>query len=136
MGEESSSSTPRPQDGGQIQLDVPHPLQRIGNALALGPQLFLVAHVAELAAAAFAEEGAVGLEAHGGGEQQLHPTAPGHVFVHLLQPDPPPLPLDGVRDKDHPPLQPGHPHPLGGVAGDVQGVDGVFSDICHGAFPL
>ena len=113
-----------------------HPLQSVGNALSLGPQLLGVGHVAELAAAAFAVKGTVGFNPLGGGEKQFHPAAPGHIFVHLLQADTPPFPRDGIGDKDHPPLQPGYAHPFGRKAGDVQGVDSVLFPFDHGMCPF
>ena len=109
----------RPQDRGQIQVNMSHPLQGVGNALALGPQLLGVGHVPVLTAAAFPIQGAVNPHPLRGGGQQLHSPAPGHIFFNLFQPDPPPLPGDGAGHKDNPALQPGHPHPLGGEAGDL-----------------
>ena len=122
----------RPQDGGQVQAHAPHPLQGVGDAPALGPQLLGVGHVPVLAAPAPAVQGTAGVRPLRGGAQQLLPPAPGHRLVHLHQPHPPLFPVDGAGDKDHPALQPGHPHPLGGVAGDVQGVDGILSPVSHG----
>ena len=104
--------------------------------LPLCPQLLGIGHVTELTAAASAVEGAVGRDPLGGGEEQLCPPAPGHIFVHLLQADTPPFPRDGIGDKDHPPLQPGYAHPFGRKAGNVQGVDSVLFPFGHGMCPF
>ena len=113
-----------------------HPLQGVRDALALGPQFLPIGHVPELTAAALAVEGTVGRDSLRRGEEQLHTPAPGYIFIHLLQPDLPPLPPDGEGHKDYPALQPGHPHPLGGAAGNLQRMDRVFSDVNHRKRPL
>ena len=125
----------RPQHRGQFQLHAAHTLQRIGHPLALGLQLLGIGHVPELTAATPARQGTVGFQPLLGALQQLHSPGPGHVLRHLLQADGPALPPDGPRDKDHPALQPGHPHALGGVAGDLGGVDSIFLPV-HAVHPL
>lgn len=121
----------RAQQRGQVQPDPAHPLQGVGDALALGPQLLGIGEVPELTAAAPAKQRTVRLGTLRGGLQQLHPPAPGHVGAHLLQTDPPELPLGGEGDKDHPALQPGHPHSLRRISLNAEGVDRVFLPFCH-----
>ena len=121
----------RTQHRGQGQPDPAHPLQGVGDALALGPQLLGIGEVPELTASASTKQGAVCFRPLWGGFQQLQTPAPGHVGAHLLQTDPPELPLGGEGDKDHPALQPGHSHSLRRIALDAEGVDRVFLPFCH-----
>lgn len=124
----------RPQHRGHGEGQPAQPGQSVLHPLTLGPQLLGVGHVAILTAAAAGAQGTVRLHPIRRGGQALHPPAPGHVFLYLLQPDPPALPPDHVRDKHHPALQPRHPQSLGGVAGDVQGADSVFLPNLHRVF--
>ena len=130
----------RAQHRGQVQPDPAHPLQGVGDALALGPQLLGIGEVPELTAAAPAEQGTVRFRPLRGGLQQLHAPAPGHLGAYLLQADSPELPLGSEGDKDHPALQPGYSHSLRRIALDAEGVDCVFLPFCHclclsGRFP-
>ena len=116
----------RPADAGQCVL---HP----GT---LGPQLLLIGHMPEIAAAAAAVVGAVRRPAGRGGLHQGGDLAEGGVFQHLHHQNVADLPPDGPVDKHHLAVYPGDAQPLAGIALDTGAVNAVFLQSGHKRPPL
>ncbi len=70
--------------------------------------------------------GAIRLPPGGGPLENLLHFGVGDVLEHLEDAHRADLPPHAAVDKGHLPVHPGHPQPLGGVAGDGDGVKLVF----------
>ena len=116
----------RPADTGQCVL---HP----GT---LGPQLLLIGHMPEVAAAAAAVIGAVRRPAGRGGLHQGGDLAEGGVFQHLHHQNVADLPPDGPVDEHHLAVYPGNAQALAGIAVDMGAVNAVFLQSGHKRPPL
>ena len=98
----------------------------IPHTALLLPQFFFVGNVAELAASALGEGGAIGRNAVGRGLQQFFQTAEGIVFQHLYQADAANIPPSGAGDKDGHAVDMGNAGALGGIALNGGGMNLIF----------
>ena len=57
--------------------------------------------------------------------------APGYSFIYFFQTNLPALAADGVRDKNHPAIQTGNAHTLGGITFNLQLVKRILTPIGH-----
>lgn len=113
----------RPQDGGDVDLRPAQAAQGVLHPDALGLQLLGVVHVPELAAAALGVVQAPGEDAGGGGVDHLLHPAPEGAAAHMGEAHVAGLSPDAALDKDHHPVQPGHPGAVAGVAVDHQAAE-------------
>ena len=116
----------RPADTGQGVLD-PGPL---------GPQLLLIGHMPEVAAAAAAVIGAVRRPAGRGGLHQGGDLAEGGVFQRLQDEHITVLAPQRPVDEHRLPVDAGHAQSLGGIAVDMGAVNAVFLQSGHKRPPL
>ena len=98
----------------------------IPHAALLLPQFFFVGNMAELAASALGEGGAIGSNAVGRGLQQFFQTAEGIVFQYLYQADAANIPPSGAGDKDGHAVDMGNAGTLGGIALNGGGMNLIF----------
>ena len=111
----------RPADTGQGVLDP-------GT---LGPQLLVIGHMPEVAAAAAAVIGAVRYPAGRGGLHQGGDLAEGGVFQHLHHQNVADLAPDGPVDEHHLAVYAGDAQALAGIAVDMGAVNAVFLQSGH-----
>ena len=102
----------------------------------LGPELLLIGHMPEVAAAAAAVIGAVRRPAGRGGLHQGGDLAEGGVFQHLHHQNVADLPPDGPVDEHHLAVYPGNAQALAGIAVDMGAVNAVFFQSGHKRPPL
>ena len=97
----------------------------------LGPQLLLIGHMPEVAAAAAAVVGAVRRPAGRGGLHQGGDLAEGGVFQHLHHQNVAGLAPDGPVDEHHLAVYAGDAQALAGIAVDMGAVNAVFLQCGH-----
>ena len=105
--------------------------QGVLNPGPLGPQLLLIGHMPEIAAAAAAIIRTVRFPAGRGGLRQGGDLAEGGVFQHLHHQNVADLTPDGPVDEHHLAVYPGDAQALAGIADDMGAVNAVFLQSGH-----
>ena len=121
----------RPQDLLHPDVCAPQAGQGVLDPLALGPQLLGVRQVLEVAPAAPAVIGALGLGPVGRGLVDLHDLPCGGGLHHLGDFQVDGLPPDGLGDEHHGAVQADDAQTLAGVGFHRAGVDAVFMKSVH-----
>ena len=105
--------------------------QGVIDLVQLKAQLLLIAHVAAVAAAAFAVAGTARIDPGGGGEKQRFPLCPGAIFPDLQDADFPFLTRNRARNKDNRTVNMTDPGGVRAVRVDGNAKDLIFSYYIH-----